>query len=69
MEVEVDQSFKRWLFHQNDAIILEQMHKVLNLEILKHNDKIWQVHTEIYQKMSFTSLYLEISSQPMIYTN
>ena len=69
MDGEVDQSFKRWLLHHNDAIILEQMHKVLNLEILKHNDKIWQVHTEIYQKMSFTSLYLEVSSQPMIYTN
>ena len=49
MEVEVNQSFKRWLLHQNDAIILEQMHKVLNLGILKHNDNIWQVHTEIYQ--------------------
>ena len=67
MEVEVDQSFKRWLLHHNDAIILEQMHKVLNLE--KHNDKIWQVHTEIYHTMSLTSLYLEVSSQPITYTN
>ena len=43
MEGEVDQSFKRWLLHQNDAIILEQMHKVLNIEILKQYDKIWNL--------------------------